>query len=370
MPSRSSRRLKLKRLPRGINPNDHADSGDPDDTSHAQNPPTAAAAALDQEAYSSVDAGGAASGHGEIVHGQEALHHEEDHVTIRSSASAEAALAFEPPQNLDITRSDREETPQRAIQIQIRNKCPEAADPNSPNARSSMQSLDDLADAAASPAYRQLQPSPIRTVFAPPIVTKSTRRETFASSFDTKPRSRKKKSESGRLLLHPASSSSGDEDSHMKDLFSPPPSSSLRTRPRPRQQQQHHHPMNDLTATVTHSTSLDETPREGSHHHHAHHEHAFESPPTIYTPHTVEGGRMAVSTTQKRQYQGRVVHVPRGEREPGHEHAGEEEASEGSGDSEAAQIKSMESAPARLPVSRRVTKLALAGILNLPFSVS
>eukprot|EP00579_Thalassiosira_antarctica_P015033 CAMPEP_0201938996 /NCGR_PEP_ID=MMETSP0903-20130614/42344_1 /ASSEMBLY_ACC=CAM_ASM_000552 /TAXON_ID=420261 /ORGANISM="Thalassiosira antarctica, Strain CCMP982" /LENGTH=131 /DNA_ID=CAMNT_0048480391 /DNA_START=1 /DNA_END=392 /DNA_ORIENTATION=+ len=118
------------------------------------------------------------------------------------------------------------------------------------------------------------------------------------------------------------------------DLFSPPPSSSLRTRPRIYEQLQPQHYQSsivDLTATVTTSASVDE-PHVESHHthhetpeesHHPHHalqqqhsmEYAYESPPTIYTPHAVgedgDTGRMAMSTSQKLQLQGLVVHVPK-----------------------------------------------------------
>jgi len=156
----------------------------------------------------------------------------------------------------------------------------------------------------------------------------------------------------------------------MMDLFSPPLPSSLRTRPRHTtfQQQQSQHGnnlmMDDLTTAVTTSTSLDDTSVEQQTPTAALQMvyKSYESPPTIYTPHTArssaEGGegvsvseqeeQLLVALQNQRQYRGRVVHVPRTGTED------EDEAEEGDVDEEEGQQEKVivESAPARLPVSR------------------
>jgi hypothetical protein len=99
---------------------------------------------------------------------------------------------------------------------------------------------------------------------------------------------------------------------------------------------------------------------------------SFQSPPTIYTPHTSMSDRMAMSTTQKKQYEGRVVHVPKKSKESG-ELGGsnddddideEEDGGMGSGTARKSsmidddgvvggrqQQQQQHSAPARIPVS-------------------
>jgi hypothetical protein len=64
--------------------------------------------------------------------------------------------------------------------------------------------------------------------------------------------------------------------------------SSSSHRPRHR----HHRQGDDVTSSRAQSTS-------------------YQSPPTVYTPHTATMDRIAMSTTSKRQYEGRVVHVPK-----------------------------------------------------------
>jgi hypothetical protein len=75
-------------------------------------------------------------------------------------------------------------------------------------------------------------------------------------------------------------------------------------------QPRYHHPLES-------SSSLSSSSRQLHHQHHppAKYSGNLTSPPTIFTPHasttTAEGGRMAMSTTQKRLHHGNLVHVPK-----------------------------------------------------------
>ena len=114
-----------------------------------------------------------------------------------------------------------------------------------------------------------------------------------------------------------------------------------------------------------------ESPRKEAYHHPSHSrrddhhhrgEHVYESPPTVFKPNTP---RMVVSTTQKRQYHGRVVHIPKSKDSLS---SSSEEEPQGqyhhSGSSRTKQVvfrskpqypvqyqKQLKSAPARMPVS-------------------
>jgi hypothetical protein len=265
-----------------------------------------------------------------------------------------------------------------------------------PNAYSFSGEIDDAAS------------SHLRAAFAPPIVTKTTRRETFAASntsfasttttVSTTAKQQRKQSKKSigsvsgsggsRTLVPPSqnlssSSSSGDEENaSMMDLFSPPPPSILRTRPRgggnnlPL-------PSSDCTtlATIATATTFDisvegnaveEEQVPESHHQQRYHQRmdsassssstsssrqhlakysGSSSPPTIFTPHanTTEGGRMAMSTSQKhRQHHGQLVHVPKSREGEAEFHAQEDlvEDAEGRGKSVV-----VGSAPAKFHVS-------------------
>lgn len=249
----------------------------------------------------------------------------------------------------------------------------------------------------------------VRAAFAPPIVTKTTRRETFAASSTScassastaakYQRKQKKKSggtSNGRPLLHPSqnlssSSSSGDEESaSMMDLFSPPPPSILRTRPRGIQ-----HippppppPLNSntssiiaegsTTAEITTSTPFDISVEENAvdelvtdHHQSRYHHHPLNSssskhfakfsatltaPPTIFTPHATnsEGGRMAMSTSQKRLHHGQLVHVPKSRESEAELFHEEEEVDD--------ERRILASAPAKFHVS-----ILLSVVAGLPY---
>lgn len=164
----------------------------------------------------------------------------------------------------------------------------------------------------------------------------------------------------------------------MLDFFSPPVSSALRTRPRiaagPGQRRPSPLDM-DLAATVT--TSVDEqTPaprfacvpagaaapgRDDGRQRPM--DYAYETPPTVYTPHAAgdDAERMAASASLRRQYRGLVVHVPK-RRDSGDEEmlqarrapSAEEELGP-AGQPRAA----IASAPARLPVSTLVLYLTV-----------
>ncbi|KAL7553119.1 hypothetical protein ACHAWF_016375 [Thalassiosira exigua] len=360
----------------------------------------------------------------------------EEPPAVAASESAEQASEFEPPSRPRPSsaaggggggggeRPRRSRTPQREVTAQV---------PRSP-----------AAPAAAAP------PQASSPAVAPPVITKSTRRETFESRSPPRGRIKPMRPEGRSLLAAPSSSGSDGEEDHrrMMDCFAPPPPSSSGTRSRPRlhpdppqarrsqadvqhQAQHQAQPLSpipaDLTPAVTDSASYEdqhqhhqqyrggshggdghapppvesradgggEHPPSSSRHRHPHHhprhqldhrapanvvhraphrpshphrppeherpdsrdrppsssgaaEYAYESPPTVYTPH--EGGRMAASTMQR--YQGRVVHVPR-KREEDEEGAEEEERTR---EPDAGQRKpSLESAPARLPASRHAT---------------
>ena len=212
-----------------------------------------------------------------------------------------------------------------------------------------------------------------KAAFAPPIVTKTTRRETFASnSFAAAASVKRKQNKSGRSLIHPSqnlssSSGSGDEENDsMMDVFSPPPPSILRSRPKPTM---HPNSMEESTSTeiITSGTfdiSVEDGNPEDELAQQHHRNHSMEktreiaqlssnlSPPTIFTPHAAEGGRMAVSTTQRRQHHGHLVHVPKSREGEAEHHAQEEsEGAEGSLEGAENPRRKLASAPAKILVS-------------------
>lgn len=371
MPSRSSRRLQRKSPGDG---GDDSDSGGQIIHDDADAP--AELMALSEELHVQVPPSGEAAD----ASSSDAFHQcpiaaADDDIGESSAAAADQATVFRP------YPSEAE----RSIEVQIRNDrtqedegAASAASMPSAPPDYGQASTADVPPAASLPAHASAQAASAVPFVAPPIVTKTTRRETFESAI-LKGRRKKKPSEGKSLLQNPSTSSSEDDNS-MMELFSPPPSTSLRTRPRPTDHQDV-----DLMAAVTTSASMEQQQQEAAAvyfghrepHHQADHEthaaeprgphvplhyqpppavhlaHSYESPPTIYTPHAVQGDRMAVSTTQRRNYQGRVVHVPHQE---GEEDEQQQQAAEGGreGEREGEQPqpqKPPESAPAKLPVS-------------------
>ncbi|KAL9190941.1 hypothetical protein ACHAXT_000647 [Thalassiosira profunda] len=346
MPSRETRRLP-KRPPKEEGDGDGDTSAGGSGLSHEPSGPMAPAAdAADASSGPAADADQAIGGLDRLAASASA----DEHAGGEPSSSADPAQAFEPPTS---ARANKTPSPVQ-VEVQIRPASP--SEPGDDTTSGPIPPIEGDAKPPASPAVKEAESAASaaeassihRAAFAPPVVTKTTRRETFGAAVPV----RRKKKHEGKSLLQ-ASSGSSEEDP-MMDMFSPPPTS-LRTRPRPRNEDV------DLGHAVTESTSLDEHPKvtPGLERAHPLESESFETsgPPTIYTPHTAEGERMAVSTTQKGRYQGRVVHVPRKNGESHDE--GEEEG----GERDEALPQQQQSAPAKMPASKQTNAMASGGPL-------
>ena len=308
MPSRSSRRLK--KIPGGVDSTTTAGGGGDnappkDPSSHADDIEEAAAddieeAAADDidqladELYASSSSRAADNVGGGNVGGTTAAHNrrEEETRIIRTSTSALAndnavQMAFEPPPS-SLESRPREEG--RAIEVQIAVGESTTIDTNVTSTIERPTKEDDqkqqhpqehpppFSTVASTPQIREKTPSRGAAI-ALPIVTMETRRETFASAspFTRRKKREKIKSESSSSVVNSAAASSSnsrhrqydeqqqiglsasssseidEETARMKDIFSPPQPSSLRSRRLDQRQLM----VDTLPATVTTSASLD-----------------------------------------------------------------------------------------------------------------